>query len=215
MLLPRLEQAALFNSVNFAAHVQADSNETCRLEVLDVFLCPSDHAPRVVPFFRRSGDGEDGGRAAGYADAGRGGVLFEVAGASYVGVFGDHDPDDRPDVHGDGLFELNSRVRFADIVDGTSHTLAVGERSALRLASTWTGMHPGEEEGPERVVGFAQRGPNHPLADEAEFSSRHPAGVHFLFGDGSVRAVGDTVDEVIYRSLATRAGQETVASQGF
>lgn len=214
MLLPRLEQAELFHSINFAEHVRAESNQTCRLTVLDGFLCPSDHAPHVVPFFRRSGDDrEDGGRSEAHTNMGD--VMFEVAGSSYVGVFGDHDPDDRPDVHGDGLFGLNSRVRFADIVDGTSHTLAVGERSATRLASTWTGMHPSEEEGPERVVGFAERSPNHPLADEAEFSSRHPVGVHFLFGDGSVRFIGDMVDEVIYRSLATRAGQEAVRSESF
>ena len=53
------------------------------------------------------------------------------------------------------------------------------------LAGTWTGMHPMEAEGPERVVGFVDHTPNDPAADEEELSSRHPGGVLFLFGDGT------------------------------
>ena len=40
---------------------------------------------------------------------------------------------------GDGLFYRNSRWRCADITDGTSNTIAVGERSANHSPSTWTG----------------------------------------------------------------------------
>jgi len=69
-------------------------------------------------------------------------------------------------------------------------------------------MHPDEEEGPERVIGFTIHAPNSPEADEAEFSSRHPGGAHFLLGDGSVRLISNDVDRHVYQALGTRAGQE-------
>ena len=100
-------------------------------------------------------------------------ILFEVAGASYAGVFGPEDPGVDPvDAIGPGAFFANSRARAADFVDGASQTLVVGERSARRLATTWTGMHQDEEEGAERVVGFTQHSPNDPSSDEAAFSSQ-------------------------------------------
>jgi prepilin-type processing-associated H-X9-DG protein len=40
------------------------------------------------------------------------------------------------------------------------------------------------------------------------FRSRHPGGAGFLFVDGSVRYVTDTVDSVLYQAWGTRAGGE-------
>ncbi len=42
-------------------------------------------------------------------------------------------------------------------------------------------------------------------------ASEHPAGVHSLLADGSVRFVGDSVDVDLWRSLASRNGGEPVA----
>ena len=39
--------------------------------------------------------------------------------------------------------------------------------------------------------------------------SLHPGTVHTLLGDGSVRAVGDSIDAAVWTALATRAGGET------
>ena len=143
-------------------------------------------------------------------------MLFEAAGASYAGVFGPEDPnEDLSAAIGPGAFFANSRIRAADFSDGLSHTLIVGERSARHLATTLTGMHQLDEEGPERVVGFADRSPNAPEADEAGFSSRHPGGAHFLLGDGSVRFLGDHVASGVYQALSTRAGQESVGLSDF
>jgi prepilin-type processing-associated H-X9-DG protein len=142
--------------------------------------------------------------------------MFEVAGASYAGVFGPEDPvGDPPDSIGPGAFFANSRARAADFLDGAGHTAVVGERSARRLATTWTGMHPDEEEGPERVIGFTEGSPNDPAADEASFSSRHSGGVHFLFGDGSVRFLRDHMDRAVYEAIGTRAGEESAGRAEF
>jgi prepilin-type processing-associated H-X9-DG protein len=76
-------------------------------------------------------------------------------------------------------------------------------------------MHPMEAEGPERVIGFADHTPNDPEADEAEFSSRHPGGAHFLFGDGSVHYLSDHIDRQVYKALGTRGGQEPIGRSAF
>lgn len=221
MLLPMMDQKPLFNAINFNHHLGNECNETARLTVVESFVCPADHTPKQVPFYWRSLSSAVRGasRAASPWSAGsvstNGEILFHVAGANYAGVFGIEDPDDRCDTHGLGVFSLNSSARFADMLDGASQTLIVGERSASRMGTTWTGMHVGEEEGPERVVGFVDHSPNDPAADEAEFSSRHVGGVHFLLGDGSVRFLSDHMDRAVFRSLATRCGQEVIGHDRF
>src|SRR5207244_6628454 len=40
---------------------------------------------------------------------------------------------------GNGLFFRNSRVRFADIIDGSSTTLAIGERAGVLARTPWVG----------------------------------------------------------------------------
>jgi prepilin-type N-terminal cleavage/methylation domain-containing protein/prepilin-type processing-associated H-X9-DG protein len=44
--------------------------------------------------------------------------------------------------------------------------------------------------------------------------SYHPGSVNVLMGDGTVRSVTDSIDEIIWRALGTRSGQETVDNVG-
>ncbi|NLS94867.1 MAG: DUF1559 domain-containing protein [Planctomycetaceae bacterium] len=163
---------------------------------LAILLCPSDPSENLLMLQRHGGGG-----------AGPGPPLFEVARANYVGVFGTQ-VIETPPHSGDGVFYQNSRTRFADIRDGLSNTLLVGERCSRLGASTWVGAIPGADRGMARVVGRAGSVPNDLLNDLADFSSYHPFGANFVLGDGSVRMISDQIDLSVYRALATRSGNE-------
>ena len=133
--------------------------------------------------------------------------MFDIARANYTGVFGTGTIETNPQA-GDGVFFENRRIRFADISDGLSNTLLVGERSSRLGYATWVGAVPGAHRGQARVVGRAGSVPNHVLNDFADFGSHHPFGANFAMGDGSVRLISDVIDLTVYRALATRAGHE-------
>ncbi len=44
--------------------------------------------------------------------------------------------------------------------------------------------------------------------NRGDFGSRHAAGAHFLFCEGSVRFIGDNVEPETFQALFTPAGQE-------
>ena len=54
---------------------------------------------------------------------------------------------------------------------------------------------------------------NHLTADAT--ASYHLAGVNFLFGDGSVQVINNSIDGVAYQSLCTRNGGEVVSGNAW
>jgi prepilin-type processing-associated H-X9-DG protein/prepilin-type N-terminal cleavage/methylation domain-containing protein len=145
-----------------------------------------------------------------------------VAFTHYLGVSGDR--------AGDGMLYANSHVRFADIIDGSSQTLLVGERppsSNERYGWWYAGIgqsHDGSLDShlaarqlnqsfyaPTCPVGPYSFGPGSRtnMCDTFHFWSRHPGGANFLFCDGAVRFLGYSADSIL-PALATRAGGEKV-----
>jgi prepilin-type N-terminal cleavage/methylation domain-containing protein/prepilin-type processing-associated H-X9-DG protein len=51
------------------------------------------------------------------------------------------------------------------------------------------------------------------MKGEVAASSRHTQGVNLLLADGSVRFIGDHIEEIIWRSLATREGAELLENK--
>jgi len=214
MLLPQIEQTPAYDAINFNVGIEQPANSASRLPVFPVYLCPSDDAAPFWPAMSR--DLLTGAPLA---------FICNVASSNYVGMFGTSEPG----VDGEGVFFRNSRIRLQDIRDGTSQTIAVGERSHKLGEATWVGAVTGAvlsgdpsdgigrsraEAGAGMVLGHAgeRRGPGDPASDANQFYSTHSGGgVHFLFVDGHVSFLNRSFDYFTYLALATRAGGETVS----
>lgn len=198
-ILPQLEQGALHDGL-IKRNLPIDDavNQQAREHVVKLFLCPSDPKPKQ---FQLGGPGGPGDTV----DDGP--PVFLVARSNYVGVFGTLEIEDDPTA-GDGAFYFLSTTRFADITDGLSNTLLVGERGSRLGGSLWQGVVPAASEAMARIVGISDHTPNHPDAHFDDFSSYHPSGVHFVLGDGSVRRIDDHIDLAIYQGLMTIGGGE-------
>jgi type II secretory pathway pseudopilin PulG len=212
-LLPFLEQAELRTqvqskwlkpvSVNVATQSaftavlgQAESGV---LATPSVLVCPSDIAERTFQLYQEedinSGDLDPLSEK----------VLMELPQANYLGLAGYSDPDEPSEYDGAGVFVHRRRYSFRDLTRGLSQVAVVSERTARKLPSTWLGFHVLGEDAPGRVLGFCNLGPNIATSDECELDSRHPGCILVLFADGHVQSVSDSVDQAIYRSMATRA----------
>ena len=53
MILPQIEQAPIFSSINFSLNIELDPNQTARLATCAVFLCPSDRVDPSWPAVNR------------------------------------------------------------------------------------------------------------------------------------------------------------------
>jgi prepilin-type N-terminal cleavage/methylation domain-containing protein/prepilin-type processing-associated H-X9-DG protein len=210
MLLPHLEQAALYNSFNSHLAIEDPAHATFRSVLLDTFRCPSDPQPNT---FSIEEEGNPGA------------VICDLPIANYVGSFGTEsidgceNPPGTPPVQGNGqcvgngVLYHNSMVRIAFITDGTSNTICVGERKTsepLGWYSTWAGRVAEGEEAFQRVLGAVDHAPNDPAAHFDDFSSQHEGGSQFLFADGHVRFISENVDLRLYKGAATFRGNEVL-----
>lgn len=217
MLLPMMEQRGVYNTINFSLPIEVMVNQTPRITHLNSLACPSD--PQRQRTFLVVAAGGDGAKA--------GDPIAEVGASSYVGCFGigdpsslyPHDPSAPPPGRdaGDGMFFRNRSIRIIDVDDGTSQTIAVGERDASISHATWTGAVTGSAGGPSLVVGRAgdREGPNAVPPRPDDFGSRHPGGAQFLYVDGSVHFLPSRLPTPIYRALATRAGGESFSEDAY
>jgi prepilin-type N-terminal cleavage/methylation domain-containing protein/prepilin-type processing-associated H-X9-DG protein len=152
---------------------------------------------------------------------------YTAAYGSYQGVSGG------PEVR-DGVMQGYQGTRFAEITDGTSQTLVIGERppAGRELAGAWYtsypflyawlfdeysyGRHSSMDVYRPNNVGDC-RGPFHygpgRISNPCDFShfwSLHPRGAHFLFADGSVHFLPYAAEPMMI-PLATKSGGEVVS----
>jgi prepilin-type N-terminal cleavage/methylation domain-containing protein/prepilin-type processing-associated H-X9-DG protein len=128
----------------------------------------------------------------------------------------------------DGVLFLDSKIRFADITDGASHTLLVGERppSANEIFGWWYGgMGQSLDGSADMVLGVQEKNVYEPVCplgpyafgpgkvqnqcDMFHFWSLHIGGANFLFADGSVHFLTYGAAPIM-PALATRSGGEAV-----
>lgn len=114
-----------------------------------------------------------------------------------------------------GRYKWSAKIR--QVSDGMSKTFCFGECvgalstcQSFAIESFGTTAHPINHQNESLIASPPTNGT--PRYDEATgFRSMHSGGAHFGMGDGSVHFIEETIDGVIYRGLASRAGGELVA----
>jgi prepilin-type N-terminal cleavage/methylation domain-containing protein len=130
-----------------------------------------------------------------------------------------HDVEAPIDVDNNGVFFLNSSIRYREIRDGLSQTLFVGEMAPAPLAAAaWavgtrlslrnTGNVPGISTIYPDLPGGINAGTpaekEKGLLRVGSFSSPHTGGWQALLGDGSVRLFSHSTNTSLLRRLANR-----------
>ncbi len=136
--------------------------------------------------------------------------------------------------HGDGVLAIYNWVhplKLAKVIDGTSKTAMAGEQvwSEARakckfsgggdcwgLGYSWaasvetvaTCAMPPNDTTASTLGSAAARETDYQVHNG--FSSRHPGGVVFVYVDGSVQFVDDSISIGVYRALGTIQGSETI-----
>jgi prepilin-type N-terminal cleavage/methylation domain-containing protein/prepilin-type processing-associated H-X9-DG protein len=241
-LLSFMEQAVLYNAINFNLATSAPDNATALVTGVNVFVCPSD-AQNQLP-------------------AGNAGINYRVnCGTSVVNSYG---VQDRSSVNitmppPNGLLFGDFNVRFADVVDGTSHTAGFSEHVkgdfsnslSTEMSDTYQpGTYPASADEALQmcravnILDLTKQGnsnagapwmtdghtttkyyhgspPNSrscmfpPQRISTTANSRHPDGVNVCMADGSVRFFKSSVNLATWRAVGTRNGGEVISSDGY
>jgi prepilin-type N-terminal cleavage/methylation domain-containing protein/prepilin-type processing-associated H-X9-DG protein len=144
-----------------------------------------------------------------------------------------------------GMFVHEHYRKIAEIVDGTSNTIAIGEadydlktsydskteldsqdNTGTARKSHWAIGSDSVDDGRHLSEGVGSTGVpiNYPpkppgtlefQAYRLSYGSRHSGGANFLMGDGSVRFIKQTIAAATFSALGTVNGSEVISSDSF
>ena len=216
-ILPHIDQDVLYRQGAIPLSSLRDSGIAA--QQIPLLLCPSDSE-------RSSGPRRDAGNMRAHAFAVGHTNYKGVSGANWgadasqglspaetgavwinVGTNGSYDGLS----NGDGLmFRTDYRVRrrHADVIDGLSQTLMVGE--ALPAVDGYCSWPYANHAYSTCAIPPNCHPPSNPYdwALGLSFRSAHPNGLFFAFADGRVQFVHDGIELSIYRGMATISGGE-------
>jgi len=159
------------------------------------------------------------------------GLNGSVAFTGYLGVADSREGNEAYNGgQSNGILFWTSKTRFADITDGTSNTLMVGERPPSKdlyygwwfAGAGWDGSGEGDVVLGARGYNYAsslgcsttyvglQPGTINNQCDQAHFWSLHSGGSNFLMGDGSVKFVTYS-NNTILPQLSSASGGEVAS----
>jgi prepilin-type processing-associated H-X9-DG protein len=227
LILPYLEQAPLHSAMNFHVPCWLPANITATGSMVGTFLCPS-ATESVMPAFPVIDP--DGAELARFAPA------HYVLNAGRLGCWAYQVDDQR--ILADGPFFRNSATRVAEITDGLTNVVFMGEHTPALSEKTWVGVVPSAAVCPKPRFAFSgcdfagnlvlsHSGPDpteiptviHPpnsrLAHVDQQYSDHPGGAQVLLGDGSVRFIKDTIAQPVWTALCNIRGGEAISADSF
>ena len=166
-------------------------------------------------------------------------TLAKFARSHYVCNVGQEEPwgftiDDYSEI-ADGPLYRNSPTSAADIRDGLSNTVFLGEHHPILSSKTWVGVVPGAAVCPTSRFAFSScdhaatlvnvhsgpasdetpmviHPPNSPVCHVCQMYAEHPGGCHVLLGDGSVRFVSEYINQLTWAALSSRAQGDIVGA---
>ena len=232
-LLPQLDQQPLYDTLlphesgpgNWASN--GSPNETACGTLISVFRCPTMPISEHV-----TNNGIPGRVPSSY----RGNAGNQASSDDTSTIINPPGPKSLEMLQQNGLFQACNPVRFRDILDGLSNTVAIGESSTDprfvkdgQAMDHWYIGSPqidpcrcdGGTGGTEftECVGTGTVPMNlrfndpgaHGRLMEMSFGSYHPGGAMFALADGSVRFVAETIDFAAYQAAFSRDGGESTA----
>lgn len=140
-------------------------------------------------------------------------------------------------MHTDGMFYFNSKVRVQDVKDGTSSTIIYGERyhrdlnydrtrpPPIGTMINWGWWGVGNPDPGDPLLCAVVRinyevPPSATYPDPLEtadricaYGSGHPGGAQFVFVDGSAKFINEKIAVVTLQAISTRAKRDSIAEE--
>jgi prepilin-type processing-associated H-X9-DG protein len=226
-LLPYIEQTNGYNLFNFSLGQYSGGtsyqgwsdwgNSTAYALQLGMFLCPSNRATGEVDTATRLAEMQDGtsntflmGEAAGgnqrnkfYASGTTNRVCLPLASYNAAG----------PTYYDNLMFMAYGRSRTWTV--GGAPARIIGGLVARTVDSVGN-AYAVNDCGGESYTDVFEPAPGLPFPTSAQklpnFRSAHPGTTNFLFGDGTVRNIKDSITPTVYQALSTMGGGEVVSS---
>ncbi|MGD9645135.1 MAG: DUF1559 domain-containing protein [Pirellulales bacterium] len=221
LLLPYVEQDAVYRLLDHRLPCWDSRNAAAARTQIGLFLCPTATGTED-PFDVIDASGN---------------VLATFGRSCYVANVGQEEPwgltmDNYGSIP-DGPLYRNGGVRPADIRDGLSNTILLGEHHPVLSSKTWVGVVPGATVCPTPRFAFSAcdyaatlvnvhsgpasdevptviHPPNSPLCHVCQMYSEHPGGANVLLADGSVRFVSEFVNQDTWAALSSRSKGDQV-----
>ncbi|QDT93642.1 DUF1559 domain-containing protein [Gimesia algae] len=209
LLLPYLEAANLYNTINFNVSALDPVNQGAASELLEYYKCPS-YAGLAFSddplYVTTVGFNQFAIRN-----------YVALGARTVIGLSGS--------IPADGVMYAGSKTRFRDITDGTTNTILLAETreekaavwidgSAAAVAARWLDLTPPAYAGASVSINHQPYFPGGvfpgSIGQNWGPSSFHVGGAHHLLADGSVHFLSENMSVDVYDSLTTRNGGEVV-----
>jgi prepilin-type N-terminal cleavage/methylation domain-containing protein len=221
-LLPYLERSSLYDAFDFSktsidGSTLPGTTTLIASTIIPTFLCPSDPHPKLY---------YDALASHNYAASRGPTAVFDNPSCSCPNPWQSlaQAPLDDAQNFAGPFTRLGTRVRLAEVTDGLANTILFGEvrpRCSEHARNGWAMSNDGNgfcttlipinyDSCNENAANPCNRPCN--WSTELGFRSAHPNGALFLFGDGGVRFLPQSIDHPLYQNLGAKADGQAASA---